>query len=94
MNSGRVRARAFRSDDLRAAVQRSLRNGWRARRDGRGHVVLVSPDGRRSIRLSASAYSGGATRSKVEEMKRRGAIGTDRRSERAERRRRRREGIR
>ena len=85
MNRGLTRA--FRSDDLRDAFVRSQRNGWGARRDGRGHVVLEAPDGHARIRLSASAYSSGATRAKVEEMKWKGAIGRDRRTERMDRRR-------
>ena len=88
---GRMRGlvRSFRSDDLRVAYRRACRNGWTSDLDGRGHVVLVAPDGSVRVRLSCTAYSGGATRAKVQEMKRKGALGLDRTSERAERRRRR-----
>ena len=86
--------RGFRSDDLREAFTRCTRSGWTARRDGRGHVVLNSPDGRQRVRLSATAYSGPATRAKVREMERRGALGATRRAERAARRRRRQEAVR
>ena len=94
--AGRMRgvARSFRSDDLKMAYRRACRNGWTSDLDGRGHVVLVAPDGSVRVRLSCTAYSGWATRTKVEEMRRKGALGLDRASERAERRRRRREGAR
>jgi len=89
MSRMRGLVRSFRSDDLRVAYRRACRNGWTSDLDGRGHVVLVAPDGSVRVRLSCTAYSGGATRAKVQEMKRKGALGPDRTSERAERRRRR-----
>jgi hypothetical protein len=89
MSKRRGLVRSFRSDDLREACRRASRNGWASDLDGRGHVVMVSPDGSAKVRLSCTAFSGGATRAKVEEMKRKGALGPNRRSERAERHRRR-----
>lgn len=88
-NRRRGLARSFRSDDLRDAFRRASRNGWSAEVDGHGHVVMVSRDGRATIRLSCTAFSSRATRAKVEELKRKGALGSDRRAERTERHRRR-----
>ena len=82
-------ARSFRSDDLRAAYRRACRNGWMSEVDGRGHVVVVAPDGSVRVRLSCTAYSGPATRAKVHEMRRKGALGPDHTSGCGEGRRRR-----
>ena len=82
MSKRRGLARSFRSDDLRDAFRRACRNGWTSDLDGRGHVVVVAPDGSARIRLSCTAFSSGATRAKVEEMRRKGALGPDRRAER------------
>jgi hypothetical protein len=89
MSKQRGLVRSFRSDDLRDAARRARRNGWTSDLDGRGHVVMVAPDGSARVRLSCTAFSGGATRAKVEAMKRKGALGPDRRTERAQRHRRR-----
>lgn len=74
MNSkARGLLRSIRSDDMKAAAREATRNGWYAAHDGRGHLVMVAPDGRR-VRLSSTAFSGPATRAKVEELRRKGAV--------------------
>lgn len=70
----RAIVRAFRSDDLRAAARAAIRNGWSSRLDGRNHLVLTSPDGSGAVRLSTTAFSSGATRAKVELLRRLGAL--------------------